>query len=195
MATAPDSLHRAYSAQGGARRSGRKVGSQERHPHRDHGRPAALVALAAARAGERLVHVLGRDHPEGAGHPGIELDPLGSGRDLVADVVVVAGLTADYDAQTGDAREAPRLRTELGREWQLEGARDTVRVDRSLADPSELEPLGGPVQEALGDVLVEGRYADRELGAGERLALFVDELLKGSAPFSHAWNLSGFQRL
>src|SRR3954453_652191 len=195
MATAPDSLHRAYSAQGGARRSGRKVASQERHPHRDHGRPAALVALAAARAGERLVHVLGRDHPEGAGHPGIERDPLGPRRDLVADVVVVAGLATDYDAETGDPRKAAGLRAELRGEGKLEGARDAVGVDRGLTHPAQGEALGPAVQQPLGDVLVEGRYADRELGAGERLALFVDELLKGSAPFSHAWNLSGFQRL
>src|SRR5262245_1424508 len=80
--------------------------AKQRHPDRDQGRAAALVALASARAGQRLVHVLGGDHAESAGHAGVELDALRAGGDLVADVVVVAGLPADDNTEAGDPREA-----------------------------------------------------------------------------------------
>ena len=105
------------------------------------------------------------DHPEGAGHPGVELDALGAGGDLGADVVVVAGLAADHDPETGDAGEATGLGAELRGERQLEGAGHLVGVDRGLARRPDREPLGSAVEQPLGDVLVEGRDADRELAA------------------------------
>src|SRR4051794_24051285 len=87
---------------------------QQRHPHRDDRRAAALVSLATAGPCQRLVHVLGGDHPEGAGNTRVELDALGPRGDLVADVVVVAGLPADDDAEARYPGEATGLGAELG---------------------------------------------------------------------------------
>ena len=152
---------------------------EQRHPHRDDGRPAALIALVAARPGERLFHVLRRDHPEGAGHSGVELDALGPGGDLVADVVVVAGLAADHHPEAGDPGETAGLGAELRGEGQLEGAGHSVGVDRGLTDATDREPLGSAVEQPLGDVLVERRDADRELAPREGLAIPVAEVLVG----------------
>src|SRR3954447_1664086 len=76
---------------------------QQRHARARQRRVAALVALAAPRRGQRLVHVVAGDHAESAGHAGLELDLLDPPRRLGADEVEVVGLAADHDAQAGDA--------------------------------------------------------------------------------------------
>ena len=50
-------------------------------------------------------------------------------------------------------------------------------MDGRLAHPAQLKTLGGPVEQALGDLFVEGRDADRELTTGERLPVFLGEAL------------------
>ncbi len=97
---------------------------------RDHGLGGvgALVALAAAGAGERLVHVLDRQHAERARDAGAQLHVHDPARGLGADVVVVVGLAADDRAEAGDAGVAPGLGQELGGQRQLEGAGDVEDV-------------------------------------------------------------------
>src|SRR5712691_10431584 len=51
----------------------RKLRPQLRHPQHRLGRLATLVALVAARAGERLLHRLAGEDPERARHAGVEL--------------------------------------------------------------------------------------------------------------------------
>src|SRR3954464_15659643 len=92
----------------------------------------------------------------------------------------MAGVAAGHDAETGDSGEAARPRAELRGKRELEGARHSEGVNRRLTDAAEVESLGCTVQQPLGDVLVEGCDADRELAAGERLALIVGELLVGA---------------
>ena len=89
----------------------------------------ALVALAAARPRERLLHGLDREHAERARHAGRELDVLDPARRLGADVVVVVGLAADHRAEAGDARVAAGLGQVLRRERQLERAGHVEHVD------------------------------------------------------------------
>ena len=71
---------------------------------------AALVALAAASARERLLHRLAREHAERAWHAGVQLHSHQAPRRLRADEVVVVGLAADHGPQAGDAREAAAAR-------------------------------------------------------------------------------------
>ena len=76
---------------------------EQRHAGNGEGGVATLVALAAAGPGERLLHVVAGDYAEGAGHAGFQLDILDPTGGLGADEVVVVGLAADDDAETGDA--------------------------------------------------------------------------------------------
>src|SRR4029079_19744668 len=69
---------------------------QEGHPHDRVGRVAALVALVAAGAGERLLHRLAGNNAERTGKPGLELDLLEPASGLRADVVVVARLPPNH---------------------------------------------------------------------------------------------------
>ena len=82
--------------------------------------------------------------PKATGDAGVELDPLDPARGLVADVVVVAGLAPDHDAEAGDAGEAAGLGAELGGERQLEGAGNAkVWTEASLTPPSS-KPSAAP---------------------------------------------------
>ena len=53
-------------------------------------------------------------------------------------------------------------------------------MNRGRADTAVIEALGGAVQQALGDVLVEGPDADRELAAERASPILVAELLVGA---------------
>ena len=53
--------------------AGRSGGDQPRHLDRRERRVVAGIPLVAAGAGQRLVHVLDRQHAEGARHAGVEL--------------------------------------------------------------------------------------------------------------------------
>src|SRR4051794_5800910 len=96
------------------------------HPHHRVRGGAPLVALVAAEAREGLVHRLAGDDPERAGDAGCELDLLDAARAFRTDVVVVVRLATDHHPETCDAGEAAGLRAPLGRDRQLEGARDLV---------------------------------------------------------------------
>src|SRR4051812_14155530 len=110
-----------------------------------------LVALLAD-ARERLLVVLDGEHPEPARHTGLELDVLDAARGLVADVVVVRGLTADHGADAGDALVVPGLGADLGRHRQLEAARHLDHVDLV---PGLLEDLASTLDQLGGELLVE----------------------------------------
>ena len=73
--------------------------------HRVGGAAAGVAALASS-PGLRLLHRVAGDHPEGAGHAGVQRDLLDTARGLRADVVVMIGLTADHRAETGDPGKA-----------------------------------------------------------------------------------------
>src|SRR5690349_1585502 len=75
----------AYPGRGTSSRSGVNPGAHPRE--REHGlrRVGALVALAAARAHERLLEVFDRQHAEAARHAGAQRDLLDAARGLVAD--------------------------------------------------------------------------------------------------------------
>ena len=117
------------------------------------GRVRALVALAAAGAGQRLIHVLDRQHAERARHAGAQLDVLDPAGGLGADVVVVVGLAADDRAEAGHAGVAAGLGQVERGERELEGARDVVDVGLPHAGLGEraLRARDQP----LGQVLVE----------------------------------------
>src|SRR5439155_26040216 len=126
------------------------------------GRVVALIALPAAGAGQRLVHVLDGQDPEGAGHAGIELGSLDPVRSSLADVVVVVGLAPDHGSQAYDAQVASGPGTGLGRERQLEGARNVMDVQTFLAHAFLCEAAYRAGGQALREVVVEGGANDRE---------------------------------
>src|SRR4051794_33512883 len=130
----------------------RQFAPERRHAQHGLGGVAALVALAAARARERLVHVLDGQHAERARHAGAQLDVLDAARGLGADVVVVVGLAADAAAQAGDAVVAAGLRRVERRERQLEGPGAPEGV---VLGPRLAEGLRGPALEPLGQLGVE----------------------------------------
>src|SRR3954463_2003929 len=68
--------------------SGPELTTELRHAQDRLGGVLPLVALSPARPGQGLVHGLRGDDPEGAGHPGVELDPGDAPGGLGADVVV-----------------------------------------------------------------------------------------------------------
>ena len=146
---------------------------QQRHPHHRDCRVAALVALVAAGALERLVHVLDREHAEGAGHAGLELDLLDTARRLGADVVVVAGLAADHGAEAGDAVKRP-LRAAS---WAAKGSSKAPGTSKASIAPGSTPPSAKPATAPLGqpwrEIRIEGADADREALAGKRLALGI----------------------
>ena len=109
---------------------------QERHAGDGEGGVAALVPLATAGPGERLLHVVAGNDAEGAGDAGLELDVLDAAGRLGADEVVVVGLAADDDAETGDAGVLAALGVQLRREGELVGAGD------SAAAPAPAAPAG-----------------------------------------------------
>ena len=151
------------------RGSGQAEGAlQQRHPRRGQGRVAALVALAAAGPGQRLLHRVAGDDAEGAGHPGLELDVLDPARGLGADEVVVVGLAADHDPEAGDPGVGPGLRQLLGGEGQLVGARDREVGDVADRDAGQGEAGVGALHQAVREVLVEAAGEDAEAEARQR---------------------------
>ena len=107
-----------------------RLSARPQRGEREHGLRGvlALVALAAAGARQRLLHVLDREHAERARDAGRELHVPDPARRLGADVVVVVGLAADHGPEAGDARVAPALGEVLRRRRQLERARHVVDV-------------------------------------------------------------------
>src|SRR6476620_12769333 len=71
---------------GSGRQKLRETLADQRHPHHGDGGASALIALVPAQAGQRLVHRLAGDHPEGTRNPGRELDVLDAAGGLRADV-------------------------------------------------------------------------------------------------------------
>ena len=111
--------------------------AQRGHPQHRLGGVSALIALAAAGAGQRLLHRLAREHSKRTWHAGVErylLDPAGG---LGADVVVVAGLAPDHCSQTGHAGETARLRRVAGGQRQLEGTWHVEHLDVDVPGPRE----------------------------------------------------------
>ena len=136
---------------------------QRGHPQDDLGRVVARVAVVAARARQRLLHVLDGQDAERARHAGAQLDVLDPARRLVADVVVVVGLAADDRAEAGDAGDAAGLGEVERGERQLVGAGDVVDLERHAGLVER--PLGAG-DEARGEVLVEAPDGDREVAGG-----------------------------
>src|SRR4051794_4761456 len=120
---------------------------------------APLVALAAAGAGQRLVHVLDGQHAERARDAGAQLHVLDPARRLGADVVVVIGLAADDGAEARHAGVAAGLGEVLRRERQLVGAGHRERVD--ILDARLGEGLARAALQPLGQILVEAADGDR----------------------------------
>src|SRR5438132_4179098 len=87
-----------------------KVRAPDQPRHRDgrFGRAVALIPLAPARAGQRLVLVLDGQDAEDAGDAGLELDLLDPVRGRRADVVVVVRLPSDHGPETNDGVIAAR---------------------------------------------------------------------------------------
>src|SRR5262249_1843987 len=148
---------------------------QQRHPRHGQRGVAALVALVAAGAGERLLHRVAGDHAEGAGDTGGELRVLDATGRLGADEVLVVGLAADADAEAGAAGEAGDLvlpfpfgasRARSSRERQLIGTWDRELADRRFGHTRDLEAFARPLQQPLGQVLVETADDNRELKTG-----------------------------
>src|SRR3954451_6305370 len=136
---------------------------QDRHAHHRMGGAFSLVAVVAGRARQRLLHVLAGEDAERARDAGVELRLLDATRRLAAHVVVMVGLAADHRAEAGDAREAPGLRGPLGREGELEGARDLEDVDGGRTDTALVESQDRAVRESLGEIRIERADADRKL--------------------------------
>jgi hypothetical protein len=75
----------------------------------------------------------------------------------------VVGLAPDHHPEAGDAGEAAGLGAPPRPERQLERPRHLMGVNRGRSHPLLPERLHGPVDQSLGEVVVEGRDADREL--------------------------------
>ena len=116
----------------------------------------ALVALAAAGAGERLLHVLDGQHAERARHAGAQLDVLDPARGLGADVVVVVGLAADHRAEAGDAGVAAASRPGS---CAASGSSNAPGTSNTSASPSPAvrERALRARHQPLGQLLVEAR--------------------------------------
>src|SRR3954452_17524437 len=152
---------------------------QHRHAHHRVGRALALIALVALRPRHGLLHRVAREDAEGAGNARRELDALNAPCSLAAHVVVMVRLAADDRPQAGDTREAAGLGAPLRGDRQLEGTGDLVGVDGRRAHAAVVEALHGAVEQALGELLVEGSHADRELQATQEIAFFFGERLPG----------------
>src|SRR6185312_10456382 len=111
----PDWLARWASARG-------ELATQRCHPQRRLGGVATLVALAPARARERLLHRRARQHAERARDARVELHAHHAAGRLRADEVVVVGLAADHRAKADDAGVATRGRRIARAERELERA-------------------------------------------------------------------------
>ena len=160
--------------------AGRRSAQFGAHPQqRQHGLGGmrALVALAAAGAGHRLLHVLHGHHAEAARHAGAQRDVLDAAGGLGADVVVVRRLAADDGAQAGDAGVAARLGGHQRGQRQLEGAGHVVDVDAVRAGLLEYRRRGG--HEPLGELGVEAPDDDRIADLDGLCALAVTALVLG----------------
>src|SRR4051794_10577675 len=157
---------------------------EQGHAGDGEGGVAALVALVAARARQRLVHVVAGDDAEGAGDAGLQLHLLDAARRLGADEVVVIGLAADDDAEAGDAVVA-LVGEDLRGKRELVGAGDGGSGPRVLGPPRQLETLPCPVQQPLRQILVEAADTDPEAQRRELRPLLLAELLQEQPGFSH----------
>src|SRR3954454_8534397 len=157
---------------------------EQGHAGDGEGGVAALVALVAARARQRLVHAVAGDDAEGAGDAGLQLHLLDPARRLGANEVVVVGLAADDDAEAGDAGVAV-LGELLGREGELVGAGDGDLGDGVAGAPCQLEALPRAAQQPLRQVLVEAADADAEVERRQLPPLLLAELLQERPGFSH----------
>ena len=108
----------------------------------------ALVALAAAGPGERLLHRVAGDHAEGAGHAGLQLHVLDPARGLGADEVVVVGLAADHDPEAGDPAVGSPVDQLASRRSELVGAGDRELGHVGHRDAGDREALVGAVHQA-----------------------------------------------
>src|SRR5215207_8095548 len=155
------SIRRRYACFG-ARASGGSAGelaAQRRHAEHRVGRVLALVALAPAGAGERLVHVVDGEDAERARHARVERHAGDPARRLGTDEVVVVGLAADHRAEAGHAGVAAGVGAVAGGQRQLERAGHVVHLD---ARAGLLEHARGSLHEPLRQLLVEAADAGRE---------------------------------
>ena len=81
------------------------------------------------RVGQGLVEVVGGEHAEHDGDPGVECDPGDAGRALPRDVFEVRRLAADDDAETGDAGEVAAIAFDE-RPNQPDGVLVTLALER-----------------------------------------------------------------
>src|SRR6185437_13615569 len=107
----------------------RQLLSQLGHPQHGFGRMTSLVALVPARACERLLHRLAREHPKRARHTRGECNLLDAARRLGTDEVVMVGLATDHGPQTGHTLKAARVSRIARRQGQLERSGHVEHLD------------------------------------------------------------------
>ena len=135
---------------------------QRRHLDGGTGRLDALVALGAARARQRLIDVVGREHAEGDRNAGVAHHLAHAVGDADADVLEVRRAAANHDAQGDDGVVAAADGQGAGRLRELEGAGHPGDVDRVGIGPPRDELLGAAGEQTHADEVVEARHHHAE---------------------------------